>query len=48
MSRRNLLLRFAGVLGVDLIDALARLEDLARVDLDVRWTAPESRRRAGG
>ena len=32
----DLLQRLPGVLGVDLVDPLARLEDLAGVDLDVR------------
>ena len=36
------------VLGVDLVDALARLDDLAGVDLDVRGLALEARLTAGG
>src|SRR4051812_28015524 len=35
--------RLAGVLGVDLVDAHARLEDLPGVDLDVRRLALEAR-----
>ena len=46
--RAHLLGRFAGVLGVDLVDPLAHLEDLARVDLDVGRLALRSRPRAGG
>ena len=43
--RVDLLDRLAGVLGVDLVDAPARLEDLARVDLDVGRLALEARGR---
>src|SRR5919202_1983352 len=41
----DLLLALARVLGVDLVDALARLEDLVGVDLDVGRLALEARRR---
>jgi hypothetical protein len=44
----DLLLGLAGVGRVDLVDALARLEDLARVDLDVGGLAPRSPLTAGG
>ena len=44
----DLLERLAGVLGVDLVDPLARVEDLAGVDLDVRRLALEARPTAGG
>ena len=44
----DLLLRLTRVLGVDLVDPLARLDDLVRVDLDVggltlEANAPRSR-----
>src|SRR3954462_15502339 len=39
------LLALPGVLGVDLVDALARLEDLGRMDLDVGRLALEAGRR---
>jgi hypothetical protein len=38
----HLLLAAPRVLGVDLVHALARLEDLARLDLDVRRLALEA------
>ena len=38
----DLLDRLAGVVGVDLVDALAQLEDLAGVDLDVGRLALEA------
>ena len=44
----DLLERLLGVLGVDLVDPLARLEDLLRVDLDVGRLALEARPTAGG
>ena len=42
MSLVDLLLGLPGVLRVDLVDPLARLEDLRRVDLDVRRLALEA------
>src|ERR1700760_3074261 len=41
----DLLLWLSGVVGVDLVGPLADVEDLARVDLDVRGLALEARRR---
>ena len=42
MSRRDLLLALPRVLRVDLVDPLARLEDLGGVDLDVGRLALEA------
>src|ERR1700761_4874174 len=41
----DLLLGLPGVVGVDLVGALADVEDLARVDLDIRRLTLEARRR---